>query len=87
MAENTDIVRARINPKLKSRTEKIFTDLGLSTGEAIRIFFKQVELHQGLPFDVKIPNERTRKAIQDARKGNRLKTFRSINELQKDLDM
>jgi len=72
MTDKNDVVRARINHKLKARTEKIFKEIGISTGEAIRIFFKQVERHKGLPFDVKIPSTATKKAIQDARSKSKL---------------
>ena len=38
-------------------------------GEAVNIFLNQVTLNKGLPFEVKIPNDETKKAIEDARKG------------------
>src|SRR5690606_41247193 len=55
-----------LEPKLKEETELIFEELGISTTEAIRVFFKQVNLQRGLPFELKIPNEVTKNAIQDA---------------------
>jgi len=39
------MVRARIEPGLKTKAEKYFDILGLSTTQAITLFFKQVELH------------------------------------------
>ena len=59
-------VRSRISPTLKEDVEKIFKKLGLSSSEAIRLFYSHVELYNGLPFKVEIPNEETRKAIEDA---------------------
>ena len=38
----TQMVHARIDPKLKKSAERVFTDLGISTTEAIRLFLKQV---------------------------------------------
>jgi len=38
-------------------------------GEAVNIFLSQVALQKGLPFEVKIPNDETKKAIEDARNG------------------
>ncbi len=49
------VVQARMHPDLKAAAESVFAHLGLSPSEAIRVFYKQVELHQGLPFDLKIP--------------------------------
>jgi DNA-damage-inducible protein J len=53
-------IRARIEPDLKGKAEHIFQQLGLTTTQAITLFYKQVELKKGLPFDVAIPNEVTR---------------------------
>ena len=61
----TSTVRARIEPDLKNRAEQVFRDLGLTTTQAITLFYRQVELRKGLPFDVVIPNETTRQAFND----------------------
>ncbi len=68
----TSSVRARIEPDLKNKVEKVFHDLGLSTTQAITLFFKQVELRNGLPFDVIIPNETTRRTFGDSESGRNL---------------
>ena len=54
-ATRTDTVRARISPELKNSVERIFSSLGMNSSQAIVLFFKQVELHNGLPFEVRIP--------------------------------
>ncbi len=59
-------INARIDQKLKYRAENVLHKIGLSSAEAIRLFYSQVCLHHGLPFNVKIPNTVTQKAIQDA---------------------
>ncbi len=59
----------KLDKEIKESAKKIFKELGLTMGEAVNIFLKQVTLHKGLPFEVKIPNEDTKKAINDARKG------------------
>lgn len=51
------MVRARIDPDLKTETDEIFSELGISTTDAIRMFLSQVKLHRGLPFNVGLPNE------------------------------
>ena len=67
----TSYVTARVEPKLKKATEHILRNLGVSTTEAIIMFLRQVELHKGLPFEVKMPNAETIKAVRelDAGKG------------------
>ena len=80
----TATVQARIEPKLKSSVEDILNALGINTTDAINIFFKQIQLANGIPFDVKIPNQETRKAISEARKGKGRK-FQSTKALFADL--
>ena len=63
------MIRARTEPSLKDRVEKIFRSLGLTQTEAINIFYRQVALHNGLPFEVKIPNKETAEAVEAARNG------------------
>ncbi len=73
-------INTRIDPKLKIRAESLLHKLGLSSAEAIRLFYNQVCLHRGLPFEVKIPNKTTRRAMLDADSGNTLKAS-SVEEL------
>jgi DNA-damage-inducible protein J len=87
MSNKTATVRARMEPGLKKETERILDQLGLNTTEAIRIFFKQVKLHRGLPFELKIPNETTQKAITEAKERKNLKEFDTFEELFEDLDI
>jgi DNA-damage-inducible protein J len=65
-------IRARIEPELKDKAERIFQQLGLTTTQAITLFYKQVELKKGLPFDVAIPNAITRKTFSDTDAGRDL---------------
>ena len=58
-------VRARIDPWLKEEVEKLFKKMGISTTEAINIFYRQVKLRNGLPFNVVIPNKSTEKVFKD----------------------
>ncbi len=68
----TATVRARINPSLKKDVESLFGKLGLSTTEAINLFYKQVKLRKGLPFDVVVPNKVTGKVLKDTDAGKNL---------------
>jgi len=61
------VVRARIDGNIKKKVEEILHKLGLSTSEAINVYFNQILLNDGLPFEVKVPNEETTKAIIESR--------------------
>lgn len=66
------MIRARIEEKLKQDVGKVFDKLGLSTTEAITLFYKQIKLNNGLPFDVKIPNKTTKKTFGETDKKENL---------------
>ena len=51
----SETVRARMEPRLKANTERIFSTLGLNPSQAIVLFYKQVELRGGLPFELVVP--------------------------------
>ena len=61
----TEEVRARIDPATKRAAEGVFAELGISPSEAVRLFYRQVELHRGFPFELRVPNEETVQAIRD----------------------
>ena len=46
---------ARIEPELKEQAEDILLSLGIPASNAITMFYKQIVLQRGLPFDVKLP--------------------------------
>lgn len=75
------MIRARIEPKLKHDVDKILRKLGLSVSQAISLFYTQVKIKKGLPFDVKIPNKTTRKTFENTDKGIGIKTFKNKEEL------
>ena len=82
----TEKIQARIEPDLKRNAEKVFQKLGLSTTEAVRLFFKQVELYNGLPFSVNIPNKATIKAIRECDEGRNMSIYTSFDDLLGEID-
>lgn len=85
MPNKTLRVQARIEPELKVAAEKVFESLGLTPTEAIRVFYKQVELHQGLPFDLKIPNQTTLAALAETENLESLETYTNTSDLFENL--
>ncbi len=47
-------VNVRINENIKQHAESILEDLGISRAVAIDLFYRQIILHKGLPFDLKL---------------------------------
>ena len=78
----TAMIRARLEPDLKRDAETVFSTLGLSPTEAITLFYKQVTLHHGLPFEVRIPNAETRDALRQAARKEKLTEYASLDDLR-----
>ena len=76
------MIRVRIESELKSQAEEIFSELGLSPTEAIRLFYIQVTLHRGLPFAARIPNAETIEALRQARAGEGLTEYADLEDLK-----
>ena len=79
------VVRARVEPELKKHAEAIFRKLGLNTTQAITMFYKQVGMCNGLPFEVRIPNAETMKAFEDTEKGVGLTHYENAQDMYDDL--
>jgi DNA-damage-inducible protein J len=77
----TAAVHSRIDPEVKKTAEGILHRLGLSPTEAIRMFYTQITLRNGLPFEVEIPNEDTVEALEDSRAGRDLRKYDSVGDL------
>jgi DNA-damage-inducible protein J len=80
-------VRARIDSGLKKDVEDILNHLGLNTTQAISLFFHQISLRKGLPFDVMIPNEETQKVFQETDEGKNLVECRDADDMFKKLGL
>lgn len=58
MATKSANLYARIEPEVKEQAESILSALVIPASNAINMFYKQIILQRGLPFDVKIPSSR-----------------------------
>ena len=80
-------IRARVEPELKKKAEGILDAVGVTPTEAIRLFYRQVVLMRGLPFEVRIPNATTLATMDRTDRGEDLKTFESADEALEGLDI
>ena len=83
--KKTAMIRARTTLKLKAQAERVFHQLGLSSTEAINIFYAQVCLRRGMPFLVEIPNEQTLQTMEKTERGEEIVHFNNTSELFKKL--
>jgi len=78
-------VRARIDTRTKKRAARALEDMGLSISDAIRLLMLRIADEHRLPFEVKVPNAMTRKAIAELEAGKG-KKLASVDDLMADLN-
>ena len=88
MSTADTVVRARIDTLTKNRAADALEAMGLSISDAIRLLLLRVADERRLPFEVRVPNATTRKAMVDAESiiKNRRARFSSPDELFHDLE-
>ncbi len=79
-------IRARTEEWLKEEVEGVLKELGMTPTEAINLFYNQIRLQRGLPFNVLIPNEETAQVLRDTDEGKNLVKYKTIEDMFKDLD-
>ena len=77
-------VRTRIDSTLKKEAEEIFEFIGISPSQAIKMFYQQVKLNHGIPFEMKLPQE-TIDAMDDVLNKRNLTEYSNKKELFKAL--
>jgi DNA-damage-inducible protein J len=79
------VVRARIDKKVKDKAARVLEQMGLTVSDAIRLMMIRTASEKALPFQVKVPNTKTRAAMKEADAGH-LKTARNSRQLLADLN-
>ena len=79
----TAIIRARTEPKTKAAAERVFRKLGMTSTEAITLFYTQVALRKGLPFPVEIPNAVTQETFEKTDRGEDLNEYATLDDFFK----
>ena len=86
MMAKDGFLNARMDKSLMDEVHGIFASLGLSKTEAITIFYSQVRLNNGLPFEIKIPNTDTIQTFEKTDRGEDLHHADSVSDLFSQLD-
>ena len=99
MAKKSANLYARIEPDVKEKAESILAALGIPASNAVNIFYKQIILQKGLPFEVKMPpakpvnintlsetefNEELEKGYADMQDGRTKNAKKAFADIRKD---
>jgi len=82
----TATIQTRVDPVIKNNAQTILKKLNISMSEAISMYLSQITLHNGIPFEIKIPNEVTAKTLKNAENGINVHNVDSVDELFQELD-
>ena len=80
----TTMVHVRVDEKVKEEASATLAKMGISVSDAVRMMLVRVATEKALPFEVRVPNATTVRAMQSADK-KRGKRFRTAKELFEDL--
>jgi DNA-damage-inducible protein J len=80
MTENNDVIRARINGRIKSEAAAVLSAIGLTPSDAFRLLMTRIAADKAMPFEPLIPNRETIEAMKAARRGE-VTTVGSTDEL------
>ena len=72
MKQPSIMVQARVSKELREEAENLFKSMGMSTSEAIRLFFQQVVNYGSLPFQIRaqrLPSNETLSSINELENG------------------
>jgi DNA-damage-inducible protein J len=79
-------IQTRIDPTVKQNAQIILKKLNISMSEAISMYLSQITLHNGIPFEIKLPNDLTDKVLMDSEQGKNLHKADSVDDLFLELD-
>jgi DNA-damage-inducible protein J len=80
-----DVVRARINSKVKKEATKVLAEMGLTPSSAYRMLMIRIAKEKALPFNPHVPNATTEAALKAAAAGKVTKS-KSLKSLFEDLN-
>jgi DNA-damage-inducible protein J len=65
----TTMVHVRVDQKTKQRASKTLAAIGISMSDAVRMLLLRVAAEKRLPFEARVPNAKTVKAMRAADRG------------------
>ena len=77
----------RLDSEVKEQAQQVFSNLGMDMTKAINIFLRQAIQYQGLPFDVRLDeNRKLLQVLTDLNQNrNMSQSFDSVSDLMEDL--
>lgn len=74
-----------LDSEMKAKAQEIFKTYGMGLSDAFNMFLSQSVLERGIPFDIKIPNAKTKQVLKDAEEGRNMEEI-TLKELKAEMD-
>ncbi|HGJ5638633.1 TPA: type II toxin-antitoxin system RelB/DinJ family antitoxin [Streptococcus pneumoniae] len=80
-------ISIRLDSEVKEQAQQVFSNLGMDMTTAINIFLRQAIQYQGLPFDVRLDeNRKLLQVLTDLDQNrNMSQSFESVSDLMEEL--
>jgi len=72
-----------LDSELKTKAQEIFKTYGMGLSDAFNIFLSQSVMEKGIPFQLRIPNDETLKAMKEVEEGKTEKI--TLDQLKEDM--
>ncbi|MEA3468465.1 MAG: type II toxin-antitoxin system RelB/DinJ family antitoxin [Thermodesulfobacteriota bacterium] len=82
----TATIQTRVDPVVKKNAQEVLNKLNITMSEAISMYLSQITLHQGIPFELRIPNDLTAKTLTESKNGKKMHTVDSVEQLFQELN-
>ncbi len=85
---HSKMLHVRVDEEIKAQASEALASMGLSVSDAVRILLKRVVNDQAFPLELKVPNGKTRDAMEEARAltKERAARFQSADTLIDDIE-
>lgn len=77
-------VEVRIESSLKENVSEILRKLDISEADAIRMYYRQIAINKGIPFELKVPNKETIRALDEIKKA-KLREYDNFDDYLSDI--
>jgi DNA-damage-inducible protein J len=75
----------RVENTLYNEAKNVFSEFGLTFGDAVNIFLAKVAMEKAIPFELSLPSKELEKRVANLDKNKNIEIYNSANELFEDL--
>ena len=86
MSSKTTTIQVRVDEELKKNAAAVLNRMQISMSQGIKMFLAQVVNQGRMPLDLFVPNEETKRAMDEVDRDEDMMEFETVEELMEELD-